>query len=151
VVFTAPTGGAPIYAVRPNGQGDVTETHIVWQQRHQNATPMMSSFLYVEPFLYTCSSHFFSRLDAATGELLWQIPLRPGGALNPSPLYADGKIYLLSEQGTTTVLRPSNDRTRPAEIIATNELNDGLTRASIAVAGNQLIIRTANRLWCIGR
>ena len=73
------------------------------------------------------------------------------GPLNPSPLYADGKFYLLSEQGTTTVLRPSNVPTQEAEVLATNQLGDGITRASIAVAGNQLIIRTQNYLWCIGR
>jgi hypothetical protein len=70
--------------------------------------------------------------------------------LNPSPIYADGKVYLLSEQGTTTVLKLSGNRKTPAEIIAKNELNE-LTRASIAVAGKQLIIRTENHLWCIGK
>jgi outer membrane protein assembly factor BamB len=73
-----------------------------------------------------------------------------GAQLNPSPVYADGKIYVLSERGTTTVLNPSDDPKKQAEIIATNEL-DEMTRASIAVAGKQLIIRTANRLWCIGK
>jgi len=88
-------------------------------------------------------------LDAATGEFLWEIRLR-SGALNPSPLYADGKIYVLSEQGTTTVLKPSDDPKNPAEIIATNRLDDHC-RASIAVAGKQLLLRTDNHLWCIGK
>jgi len=150
LIYTAPTGGAPIFAVRPDGQGDCTETHIVWERRHPNTTPLMSSFLFVDPFLYTASGVFFNCLDAATGEHLWQLRLDTG-PLNPSPLYADGKIYLLSEHGITVVLRPSADPTVPAEIIATNELNGDLTRASIAVAGNQLIIRTHHHLWCIGR
>jgi outer membrane protein assembly factor BamB len=88
-------------------------------------------------------------LDANTGELLWQLPLRSGD-LNPSPVYADGKIYVLSEQGTTTVLKPSGDPTKPAEIIAKNELKEHC-RASMAIAGKQLIIRTDNQLWCIGK
>jgi hypothetical protein len=70
--------------------------------------------------------------------------------LNPSPIYADGHIYVLSERGTTTVLKPSADPKKPAEVIATNELNE-MCRASIAVAGKQLIIRSANHLWCIGK
>jgi outer membrane protein assembly factor BamB len=150
LIYSAPTGGAPIRAVRPTGQGNVTATHIAWERSHQNTTPMMSSFLYVKPYLYTCSNITFSCLDATTGDLLWQLPIRTG-ALNPSPVYADGKIYILSEQGTTTVLRPSNDRTTPAEIIATNQLDDPTTRGSMAVYGKQLFIRTANTLWCIGR
>ena len=149
LVFSAPTDGAPIRAVRADGQGDCTATHIVWEQK-QN-TPMMSSFLYVKPCLYSCTagSGIISCLDAATGEFLWQLQLR-SGQLNPSPLYADGKIYVLSEQGTTTVLRPNADPRKPAEIIATNQLNDHC-RASIAVAGKQLLIRSDNHLWCIGK
>jgi len=113
---------------------------------------MMASFLYVKPFLYTgtdTQGGVFSCLDAATGDLLWQLQLRAGN-INPSPLYADGKIYVLTELGTTVVLKPSNNPTTPAEVLATNELKEQ-SRASIAVAGNQLIIRSANHLWCIGK
>ncbi len=147
LVYSAPTNSAPIRAVRPDGQGDCTETHIVWE--HKGHTPMMSSFLYVKPCLYACTDNRnIACLDAATGEFLWQLPLR-SGALNPSPVYADGKIYVLSEQGTTTVLKPATDPKKPAEIMATNELKEHC-RASMAIAGKQLIIRTDNQLWCIG-
>lgn len=147
LIYASHTNRAPVMAVRPDGQGDCTATHIAWKT--EGYTPMMSSFLYVKPYLYTCPDNRVCCLDASTGEFLWQIRLK-GGQLNPSPLYADGKIYVLSERGTTTVLKPSADPKQPAEILATNELN-GLARASIAVAGKQLIIRTANHLWCIGK
>ena len=148
LVYSSTSNNAPILAVRPDGQGDCTETHIVWEKRSN--TPMMSSYLYVKPCLYTASDNgTFTCLDAATGEVLWDMRLR-SGALNPSPIYADGKIYVLSEQGTTTVLKPSSNPTEPAEIIATNQLEE-LCRASIAVAGKQLIIRSAEKLWCIGQ
>ena len=147
VIFTSPTGGDPIRAIRVDGQGDCTDTHIVWEQRRNS--PLISSFLYVDPHLYTCKEDgSFSCYDGATGEFLWQHRL--GGALDPSPLYADGKFYILSSHGTMTVLKPSADPKQPAEIIASNEL-DEQSQASIAVAGKQLLIRTAERLWCIGR
>ena len=147
LVYASTTNRAPIRAVRPDGQGNSTATHIAWER--EGYTPMISSFLYVKPFLYTCPDNRVCCLDATTGEFLWQIRLG-GGQLNPSPLYADGKIYILSEQGTTTVLNPSDDPKKPAEIIASNKLNE-LSRASIAVAGKQLILRTASQLWCIGK
>ena len=147
VIYSSPTDRAPVRAVRPDGQDNCTETHIAWEQG--SYTPMISSFLYAKPFLYTCPDNRICCLNASTGEFLWQLRLR-AGALNPSPIYADGKIYVLSERGITTVLKPSDDPATPAEIIAQNELNGELTRASIAVAGKQLIIRTANNLWCIG-
>ncbi|MDR0843961.1 MAG: PQQ-binding-like beta-propeller repeat protein [Tannerella sp.] len=148
LVYASTINTAPIRAIRPDGQGDCTDTHIVWEQK--GYTPMMSSYLYVKPYLYTCTSgSYFCCLDAATGEFLWRLQLRTGD-LNSSPIYADGKIYVLSEKGITTVLKPSNDRNTPAEILATNELKEQC-RATIAVAGKQLIIRSANRLWCIGK
>ena len=143
---TSPTD--PIRAVRPDGQGDCTATHIAWEQT--GYSPMMASFLYVKPFLYTCPDNRLCCLDANTGEFLWQLRLG-SGALNASPIYADGKIYVLSEKGITTVLKPSADPAKPAEIIATNKLSDDRCLASMAVAGKQLIIRSANRLWCIGK
>ncbi len=148
IIYSSHTNRAPILAVRPDGQGNCTKTHIVWEQ--SNYTPMMSSYLYVKPFLYTCPDNRICCLNASTGEFLWQIRLGTG-ALNPSPIYADGKIYVLSEKGITTVLRPSDNPETPAEIIAKNELDGQLSRASIAVAEKQLIIRTANQLWCIGK
>ena len=146
---TTPNDNGPILAIRPDGQGDCTETHVTWAQK--GYTPLMSTFLYVKPFLYTCTEGgFFNCLDATTGEFLWRLQLK-SGSLNSSPIYADGKIYVLSEQGTTTVFKPSTDPKTPAEIIATNELNEELCRGTIAVAGKQFIIRAANRLWCIGK
>ena len=148
LVYAATTLDAPVLAINPNGQGDCTATHIVWERK--GYTPIISSFLLVKQCLYTCTDGgFFSCLDALTGEFLWRLPLR-SGALNASPLYADGKIYVLSEQGTTIVLKPDDDPKKPAEIIATNKL-DEQCRASIAVAGKQFIIRSANCLWCIGK
>ena len=149
LVYHAAVGGQPIRAIRTNGQGDVTETHMAWSEG--NFAPGMSSFLYVSPYLYACTNrNSFACLNATTGEVIWQLPLNIG-ALNPSPLFADGKIYILSEDGITAVLRPSNVPGQPAEIISTNSLEGDMTRASIAIAGKQLIIRSGSKLWCIGR
>jgi outer membrane protein assembly factor BamB len=148
LVYANTANSTPIRAVRPDRQGDCTATHIVWEVK--GYSPMMASYLYVKPCLYTCTDNRnFNCLDANTGELLWRLPLR-GGELNPAPVYADGKIYVLSEQGTTFVLKPSDDPKKPAEIIATNELKDHC-RASMAIAGKQIVIRSDNSLWCIGK
>ena len=147
LVFATPANNTPIKAVRADGQGESTATHVLWEQKGNS--PMMASFLYLKPCLYTCpDGGYLSCLDASTGEVNWRLMLRIG-ALNPSPVYADGKMYALSEQGTTAVLRLSADPKKEPEIISKNELGE-LCRASIAVAGKQLIIRSANHLWCIG-
>ena len=147
MIFSTTAGTQPIRAVRPDGKGECTETHLIWEKKGQS--PMMASFLYVKPCLYTCTENgYFNCLNAESGELFWQLQLKIG-VLNPSPLFVDGKFYILSEQGTTIVLKPADDPKTPAEIIATNKLNEHC-RTSIAVAGKRLLIRSDNHLWCIG-
>lgn len=146
LVYSTPAGRGTILAVRPDGRGDCTETHVAWSQKRNS--PMIASFLYVSPCLYTATDNgTFSCFDAATGDFLWQE--RIGGALSASPLYAEGKVYLLSEQGTTTVLELSKNPKEPAEVLRTNELEERAL-ASIAVAGKRLFLRTDKHLWCIG-
>ncbi len=144
--FTAAMPGDGIKAVRVDGKGDCTETHLIWTQKRN--VPMIASFLYVKPCLYTTTDNgSFSCFDAGTGEFLWQ--KRLGGSLNPSPLYADGKFYVLSEQGATSVLKPNADPTKEPELISKNDLEEHAL-ASIAVAGKRLLIRTDRYLWCVG-
>lgn len=135
-----------VRTVRPEGKGECTQTHIEWEQK-RNA-PTIASLLYVEPCVYTATGNgSFSCFDAKTGEFLWQ--KRLGGALDPSPLYAEGRIYVSSDNGTTTVLQIAEDPKQAAETVSKNELNERM-QASIAVAGKNLILRTEKHLWCIG-
>lgn len=134
-------------AIRLGGKGDCTKTHIAWEQKRNS--PQMASILYIKPCIYTGTDNgSFTAYEAATGEFLWQ--KRVGGPINPSPLFADGKIYVLDENGKTTVFKPSNASTEPAEVISENDLEEHAL-ASIAVAGKQLLIRTDHHLWCIGK
>ena len=147
LVFTSPAGGSPIFAVRPTGTGDVTETHIAWTTRGHS--PGMSSFLFIDPYLIVFPSDRVSVLNAATGELVWQDRLGIG-QMNPSPIFADGRIYAISEGGVTAVFELTGNSEQPLERIATNSLNGEMTRATPAVAGNRLLIRTEHYLWSIG-
>ena len=83
-----------------------------------------------------------SCVEAKTGELVWQ--KRIGGEYSASPVYADGKIWLFSEDGKTTVIRPG----RTFESLAENHLDDGFL-ASPAVAGKAFYLRTRTRLYRI--
>jgi outer membrane protein assembly factor BamB len=82
-----------------------------------------------------------SCLDARTGKVHWQE--RVGGNYSASPLYADGKIYLQSEEGVTTVLRA--DKT--FERLAQNTLGKEKTLASYAVADGAIFLRTEGHLY----
>jgi outer membrane protein assembly factor BamB len=147
LVFMSSMPSDSMRGIKPDGQGDCTKTHVVWEQRKN--VPTMASFLYIKPCLYTaCDNGSFSAFDAASGEFLWQ--QRLGGPLNSSPIYADGKIYVTSELGATTVLLPNADPKKQPKVLATNELEEHVL-ATIAVAGKQLLLRTDHNLWCIGK
>jgi len=148
MVFMCTSPGTPIFGVKTDGKGDVTDTHTVWRQ-NQN-TPTTCSFLYVKPCLYVASdSGTFVAHDAATGEILWRHRLE-GGRPDPSPIYADGKIYVTTHSGVTTVLQLNADPKQPAAVLAVNEIGQDM-QATPAVAGKQLFLRSETTLWCIGK
>ena len=83
-----------------------------------------------------------SCLDAKAGTTHWQERL--GGNYSASPIFADQRIYFLSEEGVATVITPGT-RFRK---LGTNEL-DGATLASMAVSGGSIFIRTGTDLYRI--
>jgi outer membrane protein assembly factor BamB len=130
-----------LLAVRPDGQGDVTNTHIAWTSRR--AAPYTPSPLLVGSELYFVNdAGIASCLDATTGQVRWQQRLR--GTYSASPVHADGRIYFLNEDGLATVIAASTT----FRTLAVNEL-DGPTLASMAVASRSLLIRTASHLYRI--
>ncbi|MDQ3010542.1 MAG: PQQ-like beta-propeller repeat protein, partial [Acidobacteriota bacterium] len=79
-------------------------------------------------------------LDSETGNLHWQIRL--GGNHSASPLYADGRIYFLSEEGESAVIAPG----KQFKLLATNQL-DGQTLASMAVSSGSIFVRSQTHLY----
>jgi outer membrane protein assembly factor BamB len=130
-----------VLAVRPDGKGDVTKTHIAWTL--DRGAPLTPSPLVVGDELYVVNDNgIASCLDASSGSGYWRARL--GGNFSASPLSADGRIYFLNEEGETTVIAPG----KQFQKLATNRLN-GATLASIAVSGGALFIRTHEHLYRI--
>jgi outer membrane protein assembly factor BamB len=130
-----------VLAVRPDGTGDVTGTHVAWSMTR--GAPFTPSPILVGDELYVISDlGVLSCVDAKTGKLHWQ--QRIGGNHSASPVFADGRIYLLSEEGVATVVAPGTTFKR----LADNEL-DGATLASMAVANGSIFIRSLTHLYRI--
>jgi outer membrane protein assembly factor BamB len=131
-----------LLAVRADGTGDVTRTHIAWTT--QRGAPLTPSPLLVDGLLYIVSDIGVATcLDAATGDTQWQ--QRLGGNYSASPVFADGRIHFQSEEGVTTVIEPGVQFQR----LATNTL-DGAMLASMAVSDGAFFIRTDTHLYRIG-
>jgi outer membrane protein assembly factor BamB len=128
-----------VLAVRPDGTGDVTDTHIAWSMTR--GAPFTPSPIAVGDQLYVVSDlGVLTCVDAATGKIHWQ--QRLGGNHSASPIYADGRIYFLSEEGVATVIAPGTTFRK----LAVNEL-DGAALASMAVAQGSIFIRTLTHLY----
>ena len=130
-----------LLAVRPDGAGDVTRTHIAWSLKR--GAPLTPSPLVVGDELYLVNDGgIASCIDAKSGAVIWQ--QRLGGTYSASPVFADGRIYFLAEQGVTTVIAPGREFRR----LATNTLDGGLL-ASMAISSGSLFLRTDSHLYRI--
>jgi len=138
-----PTGFATgqLFAVRTGGEGLITDTHVAWKVKR--AVPNKPSILLVDDLIYMISDTGIAGcIDARSGELVWQ--QRIGGEYSASPVYADGRLWFFSEDGTTTVLKPG----KVFEQLAQNRLDDGFL-ASPAIAGKAFYLRTRTHLYRI--
>lgn len=141
IFFSSGYDQPKLLAVRVDGAGDVTESHIAWTAT--KGAPHAPSPLLVGDELYAVSDNgTASCLDARTGKIHWQE--RIDGNFSASPFYADGKIYLQSEDGVTTVVRAAKSFERLAE----NRLEER-TFASYAVADGAIYLRTESQLYRI--
>lgn len=144
LVFTS-TGfdHASALAIRPDGRGDVTDTHVAWKL--DKGSPLTPSMLLIGDDLYMVSDQgIVSCVDAKSGTVHWQE--RVSRSTSASPLFADGKIYIQDELGSGYVLKPGHT----LQLLAKNDLGDK-SLASPAVWQNKLLIRTQTALWCIGQ
>ena len=134
-------GMGAMVAVRPDGKGDVSATHIGWSA--ERAIAKKSSPLVIEGLLYMNSDDgIVTCRSAKTGDLVWQE--RIGGKYAASPIYADGRIYCFGMAGEVVVFRPGKE----FELVSKTKIGDGFM-ASPAVVNNSLILRSRTSLFCI--
>jgi len=130
-----------LIAVRPGGSGDVTRTQVAWTLTR--GAPLTPSPLLVGDELYVVNDGGIATcLDAKTGETHWV--QRLGGSYSASPVFADGRIYFLSEEGMARVIAPG----REFRVLATSKI-DGDTLGSMAIANGSIFIRTDSYLYRI--
>lgn len=128
-----------LLAVKYDGQGDVTSTHIVWKSDRQ-VPKKPSALLFGEELYLVSDGGVGTCIDALTGDIHWT--QRLGGQYSASPLLAEGRIYVFSQEGKTLVLKPGTKY----EELAENQLDAGFM-ASPAVAGKALFLRTETHLY----
>jgi outer membrane protein assembly factor BamB len=143
----------PVYAIKPGANGDISLTEgqknnqfIAWSQ--PQAAPYNPSTLVYNQRLYVLYDRgTLGCLNAKDGSEVYKMKrLQGGSSFTTSPWAYDGKVFCLSEEGKTVVVKAGDE----FEILHTNSLaEDDMGMASPAIVGDRLIIRTSARIYCI--
>jgi outer membrane protein assembly factor BamB len=135
------------FAVRPGGQGDVTETHVVWKAT-RGLPYVPSAIAYRGQYVMVKDGGIVTAYDSATGDELYQKRLVASGSYYASPVAADGRIYFASlADGAVTVIEAGAD---PPKVIKKNPPLGERLSATPAIADDTLYVRTATRLYAFG-
>jgi outer membrane protein assembly factor BamB len=143
-VVVAPTRVKPMLVLKAFGSGDVTKSALLWSFDRGPDVPTPATdgtLLYV-----VTDKGLLSCMDLATGKTHYGPERLRAGTYSSSPLLADGKLYMTSEDGVTSVVRAGT----AFELLAENAL-EGFTLSSPAVASGQIFIRTSSYLYAIGK
>lgn len=129
-----------LIAIDPTGNGNVTETHIVWKA--QKGIPYVPSPILHDGILHLVSDEgIYTCYDAATGQLLKQ--KRAAGRTSSSLVLSGDRVLLTEDSGITHVLKSDGS----GEEIDRNVLGE-TTYASLTAADGALLIRTVSQLMC---
>jgi outer membrane protein assembly factor BamB len=143
-IVYAPSRVRPILALKAGGRGDVSKSHLVWtaDQGPDVPTPATDGkymFILNDRGILWCR-------DAKSGVEIWGSQRVRPGTYSASPVIADGKLYVTSEDGITTVLEAGPG----FKVLGENDLSD-YTLSSPAISDGQIFIRTQSYIYCIGK
>jgi outer membrane protein assembly factor BamB len=130
-----------LVAIRPDGTGDVTESHVVW--RSTEGGSYVPSPISTNGYLYsTMTNGEVHCMDVGSGKVLW---VKNMGRQYSSPVLADGLVYMPNDDGVITVLKPGPT----FEAIASNAIGERMN-ASPAISNGKIYLRGYKHLYCIG-
>jgi outer membrane protein assembly factor BamB len=133
-----------VLAIRGGGQGDITDSHVVWKNTRQ--VPFCASPMYLDGLIYIVKDGgFLASLDARSGELVQRDRLVGSGTYYSSPVAGDGKIYVADERGRMTVVQAGRDW----RVLSSSDFGEDIY-ATPAIAGGRIYVRTKGHLYCFG-
>jgi len=129
-----------LVAIKPDGQDDVTKSHVIWESR--KGAYYVPSPVCTDDYLFsTMTTGQVHCIEAATGKILWVENL---GLQYSSPVLADNLVYMPNDEGVITVIKPG-----PAfQAIAKNPIGEKMN-ASPAISNGKIYLRGYKNLFCI--
>jgi hypothetical protein len=133
-------GKPNLLAVRPGGQGDVTESHVTWAL-HRNIPEIPTPVLHRNRIYLVRDGGILSAVDAANGEVVYRKRLRATGHYRASPVIANDHVYVISENGVISVVKAGDE----FEMLHQQALGEPVA-ATPAIDESTMYIRTEKRL-----
>ena len=141
------TAGFPdrhLLAIRPDGSGDVTKTHIQWQHAREGVSYVPSPVAEGDYFYVVSDNGIGSQFNAKTGQRSWL--QRMGRHFSASLVNGGGLVYFLDDDGNTTVIKPGDEY----QVISKNTIADAFY-SSPAISQGQIFLRSETHLYAIGQ
>jgi len=133
-----------VLAIRPGGSGDVSQSHVAWQ--YDKSVPFCASPLWYGGRVFTVKDGgILTCLDAATGRPRKAGRVTGGANYYASPVAGDGKVYLLSQRGTLSVVTAESEW----KVIHSAEFKEDVY-ATPAIVDGRIYLRTSGHLYCFG-
>lgn len=136
-----------LFAIKPGGSGDITDTHVVWQVNKH--LPYVSSPVVANGRVFTMKSGgLASAYDAKSGSPIYQAErVDASGDYYASAVSADGRVYVVSQRGTVVVLDAGSDALK---VLARNDLKASVF-ASPAIVDDVIYLRTDKEMMAFGK
>ena len=148
LVFATSGRAGPTFAIRPGGEGDVTDSHVAWKT--QRGSPFVPSPIVVGEYLFMINDmlSIVTNYEASTGRLVYQGRLGRSSreGFSASPVALDGKVFFTNDAGQTFVVEVGPEFI----LLHVNELN-AQTLASPALVDGTWYFRTDSELIAIGK
>jgi outer membrane protein assembly factor BamB len=130
-----------LLAIRPDGQGDVTKTHVVWTSE-DNVPDVTSPTSNGELVIAVTTSGMLTCLDAKDGKKQWEHDFDM--ECHASPSVAGNRLYLFGQKGTAVVVEAA----RQFKELLRTEMGDSF-HASPAFAPDKIFLRGVTNVWCL--
>lgn len=130
-----------LLAVKPDGQGDVTDSKVIWQTT-KGAYYVPSPVCTDEYLFTTMTNGQVHCIEVATGNIMWTENL---GKQYSSPVLANGMVYMPNDEGIVTIIKPGTK----FEQIAQNSIGEKMN-ASPAISNGKIYLRGDKHIYCIG-
>ena len=138
----------PVFAVKPGGKDDVSESHRAWFTKRGGGRDLPSPIVLDGQVLVVNMGGVLTSYDAKSGAELWKERL--GGSYSAAPIAYKGLAFFINEDGETVVVNPSEK----TKIVARNKIDPAqgeIFRAYITPDDGQLLIRSTKALYCLGK